>query len=745
MKSFRFKVIVYVSVAAILGATLCWVLLRNPEAITDMSKYRSVEIGTVKPGEAAAELNLQYSGYEVVAENSRYRMELDATEVIFRITDKSTGKIWLNGFPADQYGDTVIPKTKRQLKSICSISYSNATAGADGAVSNAADDVITAYTALEDGIEISFTFPAYEIKASVQIYLDATGFRARIPREKIEENGEYYILKIDLMESFGSVIQGSDGYILYPDGSGTLYDCSSSGSGNSFTQTDSVYCNPLNDIDKEKERKSSGYKSILMPYFGSSAGDRGFISYIEEGSDSANISFNPSGAFIKINRVYPSITYRKIMSRLGPDKREIFVTEKDSKVGDLCVKYILLTDNDADYSGMANHLRDYLMQTGRLPALTSAKKLEQIPLALEILTGVQTDTLFGKKGLSMTTYAQTGEILDLLQENGVDSVYSILLGWQKEGYMQYPSSSTPASYLGSAKELKDLLVHNTDAANKMFLLTNYINSMQGSDLFNKQDDAIISFVKLPITNKAENEFYMNIDRQFNKFSSKDMAKYKKLGATGLAFDGIGEIIVSDYTKNHIITRKDSMLIEASMAKLSKESGFFTAVQIGNDYMLPYADYVYNLYDSDSNLFVFSREIPFYQLVVHGLIPYSCDIPGNMTSDFQLQKLKWVEYGSMPYFLVSDKSANDLRDTEIEDIFSPRFSDWKDAIIETYKEFNQRLLPIFNQTVVEHTYINPQLVEMVYQSGHKVYINYSSDKMSVGSNEVPAMDYLVVEP
>ena len=75
---------------------------------------------------------------------------------------------------------------------------------------------------------------------------------------------------------------------------------------------------------------------------------------------------------------------------------------------------------------------------------------------------------------------------------------------------------------------------------------------------------------------------------------------------------------------------------------------------------------------DSGYFFTDETIPFYQMVVHGLIPYSGD-PQNLFYDPQLQYLKMVEYGYMPYYQFTMNYSDDLKDTYYSDLFSSSYN------------------------------------------------------------------------
>lgn len=597
-------------VVVVLVGTLFGLHMLSPDKALDLSAFQQVLPVVAKPIPEERVLELAGEGFQLVADNGTYTLELDTVSVSLRITNKKTGLIWHSGYPIEEYEGNIIPRDRRIMRTLCSIAYTDFDS-IEETISNAADEVETTYSPLKDGVELRFNFPEQNIALSMQFVLDETGFRVYVPKEKIEETGAFGLVQIDILPAFGSVMSGENGYIFYPDGCGALYDCKG-GTGYDQMYSQDIYGDHGLDFDKIAQQNSNGQKSILLPCIGSAAGRRGFIAYMETGSEYSRLSFSPSSSFFKLNRVYATTVYRRIRMRTTPDKKEIYVTERVSTTGDVCIKYLLLADECADYSGMATALRTYLQQSGRLP---QTKPMEgAIPLALEILLGTRENNLYGKTGLAMTSYRQAAAILDELSAAGVDYTQTVLLGWQKEGYGQYPLSVKPAGFLGGERELKALLAKG-NAQQRLLLQNDYVQALEGGR-FSKQTNAVVSFLNMPITDSLQTRFLLNPYQQYQRLT-KDLIACNKLGAAGLAFDSLSDWLPSDYGKNRKLTSTDVKKIYASMLDQSQKSHFSTAVQKGSDYLLPYADYLYNVYDSDSNLFAFSRQIPFFQMVVHG--------------------------------------------------------------------------------------------------------------------------------
>jgi hypothetical protein len=163
---------------------------------------------------------------------------------------------------------------------------------------------------------------------------------------------------------------------------------------------------------------------------------------------------------------------------------------------------------------------------------------------------------------------------------------------------------------------------------------------------------------------------------------------------------------------------------------------------GNAYVLPYTDRIFSLGTKDSGYFFTDETVPFYQMVVHGLIPYS-GRPQNLFHDPQVQFLKMVEYGYMPFYQLTYQHSEELKDTFFADLFSSRYSSWSDAIVSKYKEMNDKLRGTWSQTMVDHRRLKDNVIQTTYEDGTRIIVNYDNDAFQIDGHTVPGQNYFVL--
>ena len=138
----------------------------------------------------------------------------------------------------------------------------------------------------------------------------------------------------------------------------------------------------------------------------------------------------------------------------------------------------------------------------------------------------------------------------------------------------------------------------------------------------------------------------------------------------------------------------------------------------------------------------TEAIPFYQLIVHGSIGYCGTVPGNMAPDYEIEKLKWIEYGAQPYFVLTYESSELLRDTYVTSAFATEYSAQEKRIKECIAEFGEKLGFTAENTMTEHKRLSDDLVLVAYSDGHIIYINYGENDVTADGVTVKAKDYTV---
>ncbi len=695
------------------------------------------------------ELTLSETGYSLVGACGDNELLFNPSDYTIRVRNVKTGYVWSSMVTDDDYihnakngmtanTEAVLKKFRRLFE----IGYTNF-GELDLNTSIAENDYATVNLhKLQNGVAVETEFSSCGIGVTVEFWLDEDGLNVRVPRDKVKEaDSTYGLLSLKLLPMFGaSTDQYENGFILFPDTTGGIYNFKPV-TGRQSPLTTDIYFPRDFDLDDIESNNKQGVKNAMMPFFGLSRGDEGFVGYITEGEMNSSITLNPSGAVYYLNRVEPSISYRKSYTYLNPAGKEITETESAISAGDFSVHYSFISapkNGSVTYSAMANTLRKYLVDTDRLVQTETAKEAK-IRSNLQMLMTVKTETMIAEYLQAMTKCSDIQKIVDKQEESLRSELRIMLLGWQSSGYNVYPDSGKVAGEIGS---LKNLFSHLKEQNIETYLVNDLIQATTDSPKFSKQSDAVYNEARLPVTNSVGDTYVRNPYKEYVKLA-KRMPSYKKMGVSGLGFDKLGWYVFDDYQKRVELSRYDTISAYRAMLNLAHENGMKNAVQRGNSYILSQTDYIYDVPSRGSSLELIDVEIPFYQLVIHGYIPYSTDTPGNMSVDYQNEILNWIECGAEPNFLLTQEMSEKFKDSKVENAFSTELSNWLDKAVSLTEQFNEKLAFTANCTIIEHTVLSDKVVCVRYENGSRVYVNHNEKEVTVDNVPVAAEGYTVV--
>lgn len=217
-----------------------------------------------------------------------------------------------------------------------------------------------------------------------------------------------------------------------------------------------------------------------------------------------------------------------------------------------------------------------------------------------------------------------------------------------------------------------------------------------------------------------------------------------MGVSGLNFERFGWNLISDRNDNYIAERADVAEAWGEILRMSREHMGGAVIQGGNVYMLPLVDQVTRAPMEETTHLFASRSIPFYQIAVHGIVPYY-GWPGNLRSEPQRDYLRNVEFGAMPIFELTTRDSSLLKEAERYNIlFSSEIGIWEDRVLEEYNDQAVSMGYLQDIAMVDHNLLDTGVFETVYEDGSRVIVNYRSESWENGEIAVGALDFLLIE-
>lgn len=687
------------------------------------------------------ECALAYDRYVQVSENGRFSLSINESDGAIELKNLSNGYSWYSSYdmPANGVGKQLNETWRFNLNSLIYISYyeSSNNSGVDSQTNAFAQNALIRTENNGNKAEIDYYFEDCGIGLTVEIELTDYGFDIGVPTESIYEAGEGRLTKIALAPYFGGAPSSADGYLFYPDGSGALaYFDPDNTLKPAETLTVQTYGTENLNVSELLSERILERKQAMLPVFGLKNGDNAFFGVITEGAADSSVNASVSNLIADINNIYASFEYRRriditsVNNSIGAAK-DAKSYRYDSVVsgGDIKVSYYILDGDNADYSGMAEVYRDYLNENKLLNKTDCGTQ----PLALSVFMGAYEDRALFSKYMTTTTYDQAAEIVSELTEAGIESINLTLNGWNKGGYR---ASVMPAEFngkYGSREELRNI-AEKSGGGVSVYLKQDYTYFDSDVSSFSKGKD--IAYQGTGLSAQDENIYLPNITGLFTRYLSRFNEFAGEYGC-GTALVGTGSQLYTDYNSNSPMTRRES---EAYITGWFAENSDTPLMTEGNMYMLKYTDGIINVPDDDSGYPMTDEGIPFYQMVVHGSIPYSSETCGNLSANLERLKLKWIEYGYCPTFEVTYSSSSDLKYTDYNELYSSKFSNWKEEIAEIYEEISG--LGVSGAEMVKHEKLAENVYKVTYSNGTVITVNYGSTDFSADGQTVKAESYTV---
>lgn len=685
--------------------------------------------------------------FEQAAENDRLRLLVDRATAHFQLIDKASGKLWRSYPDPELWAEEKVPTTwKNQLSSPITIEYVNVN---NYKSATTASGLIDSQGYLEDfrttdhGFAVTFVFAKAKFKIPVEVTLHDEYVETSIRDAGIAE-GELSLLNAKLYPLFGAQpSNGQQGYLLLPDGAGALIRFEEQRVMKQLTYNESVYGQDLSYFNENK-----GRQRIAMPVYGLKGEDQGFVAIIAEGEAYANVYAAPAGAVGLSNWTTTEWQYRKrFYQSVSRSTGEGFFTYSREKftADRRATRYYPLVGADNDYVGMANVYRRYLIEEKGVKPVAPVKP--DIPLVLDIVGADIEKGLLFDSYLKATTTGEAEQIVRSVHELGIRNISVNYTGWQQDGYSSHGGYFPVDGRIGGNGGMKKFIAYAHTLDIPVYLTAKYAINTNGRDGFWWRRDGLRNLAGTVL------EWQLHPDQGAAKYVSPkfyervieaDLDDYKRLNADGVYFeDGVGQQASTDFNSRYAASRSEGIDVQRRILERTNESLGSVRVKNANFYALDRIDYVYRLTaDYSYDVFV-SEEVPFAQIVLHGLIPYSLEW-SNQRDEREPEFLRSIEYGAYPTYVLSGDKADDLRRAYSVWYYSLNYLDWLEPIGEEYRRANAALADVQDRFITGHGALAPGVKMTEYGEDYRVIVNYNDTEYRQGATIVPPRDFAVVK-
>jgi hypothetical protein len=189
-------------------------------------------------------------------------------------------------------------------------------------------------------------------------------------------------------------------------------------------------------------------------------------------------------------------------------------------------------------------------------------------------------------------------------------------------------------------------------------------------------------------------------------------------------------LYGDYGNKEISRADAKKLAVEGYEILSEKLDNGMLADTANAYAVPYASHITNVPLSSSRFDIFNEDIPFYQMVFHGIVPYSTTaVNGDTDPDTLI--LKAAATGSYLNYDMLYEKTSELKDTEFDVYF---YANYENQIIPAAEEY-ELLKPIYSD--ISEAFITGYETK---RDGNFITVSYSNGTVIKSDLEEKTIDF-----
>lgn len=607
------------------------------------------------------------------------------------------------------------------------------------------------------GISIkASSFPNFKVR--LEYILQDDGLIVNVPNQSIKYNKEFELLEISVLPFFGcdKPQENSDGYLFVPDGSGALININGQADTRQTSIAGRIYGdNPVTD----KPLDLSNSKTYHLPVFGIVRNDHSaFLGIVTSGDFTDSIVAllgGPNGRYYTVyNRFLyteyeSSVTKPKIVS--NGSTQNIYINDDNHYTCDYTVKYILLSQENSTYLGMAQAYREYLNNKNHI--LDSFEYSPQISVETIGSALINKDFLgvSYKSETIFTSYKNNVEILSDFKEAGIDAVSLKLLGWADKGLDASVSNKIRySSKLGGKSEYKKLQEYCNEedvylSTSNNFVFTKFNRAFDGvgikssvAQTLERAKAEYFDYRSFPeLKNKSRFIISPAVYRKYTNKLTKDALNNNMLN---ISLDALGKYLVADFSDRHDSNRQET-IDEIKLFLESMSNKLNLSFDGANAYVLPYARSLSDVPCTSSGLAGESQSIPFIQLVLSGNVIMSSEAI-NLNGDMNSRILDCLRCGLIPKYIIAYDNIEKFKQTDYSHYYAVNYKYVFQDIVNTYKDIKEALNVIANNQLKNCYQITDGVYCSEYNDGYYIITNYNSEEYIFNGISIESNDFLL---
>lgn len=664
---------------------------------------------------------------------------------VFAVENLANGYYWWsNPYNADNDPVAGSNNTKKnELKSsmvINSVMVSD-TDAANTLLRSAASGTTTIDTSYENGFKATVEFSREGIRIPYTVTLNDDYFEVSIIADEIYEveidepdkilDSSRSIVSIGLFEDLGAGASDEEGYIVTPDGSGAVINFNNGRTGSS-DYSQQIYGRDL-AISQDMAPKKT--EQAYLPIMGLVKEENALLLIATEGSAyaTANASIAGGPRATGYNSAWFNFALRSTDSYyMGGTNASALKAYQQNKIPEprITVRYYPIAGEDVSYVDIALRYQKYLVDEKGLTKKTTA---DDAHLYLDLYGGTVKERSIAGFPVNLqttaTTYEQAEEIVRALKELGVDDMVVTYEDFNKAGITSKISNSVDyASVLGGKDKFESLRKY-LESIGAVFApsvdLMNYERSGNG---YSKTGASVIGVTKAYATqgvyerafgtpHETRSSWYILTPAYYEKAYGAIVSSYGKSSLSAISVAEGTNMLYSDFTSNSNKNTSRQQAVEnlKSCYQMINNSGMTFVASACNDYALPYVDMLRNVPLYSSNFDVYDYDIPLYEIVIHGYIPYTTKAKNASSIADELFLLS-VATGTPVHYEVMYENPNTFTDSSYDTLFYTYYQGWLDVAAAEYKVCKDIVSGVSEATITDFEYVSDNVVRTTFSNG-----------------------------
>ncbi|MCR5015652.1 MAG: hypothetical protein K6A75_03665 [Ruminococcus sp.] len=690
--------------------------------------------------------------YRQCAENDSYIMLVDDRLGNLGLKNKATGYIWWSSPLGAARDKVATPLLVNELRSSNTLRYGIPSKRSNNNVlRSGTDDCEIKVSDVKNGVKVTYYYNKAGFSFPVEYTLEEDCLKASLKVSDIKEpKDEKIATEVTLMSSFGAASDTEDGCFVIPDGSGALVRFNNNKTMDTNAYQQRVYGN---DVTVVPTSRGAVTEQIYLPVYGIVKENNAMLVVASKGDSNAYISAQVSK---QSNSSYNLCNFTFIlrgtdtfyMSGNNSDKLTVF-ENGDIKSDDIELRYYPISKKGASYVDVADRYRQYLIEEDGVEPKSS-----KAAMYVDLYGG----TLKKKPVLGIpvtlkqpvTKYDEAREILTELKNKGVDDMVVSYNGWTNDGIRRkVDTGASPSGTLGgksSFNKLTDFIGENgfgfypASSSRDFYSGNGYYSFTSTCVRVSGSYSRIVSYDRAyGIPDGFKKNMSLLSPSYYGEVYGDIASSYAKAGLSGAAVDNAASSLYGDYGKKDISRYKAMTLAEEAFGKLSDllDNGFIA--DGANAYALPYVSHITNVPLSSSRFDIFNEDVPFYQIVMHGLVPYSTTPVNGDADPSQLLLMAAATGSSLSYDMIYNETSK-LKDTDYDRYYYANYHYWADTAAEEYKLLAPLLDSVSDSTITGYDVSDDgSLITTTFSNGTVVKTDLVNKTVEYGGNKLSLAD------